>query len=49
MGVHAANFIEEEKEEFGYQTILDNVSLGDEALLYEINQLVVVAGHKLPV
>ncbi len=47
MGVHATAFIEEEKIEFAYQTILDNVSLVDEALLYEINQLVVDAGHKL--
>ncbi len=47
MGVHATAFIEEEKIEFAYQTILDNVSLVDEALLYEINQLVADAGHKL--
>lgn len=47
MGVHATAFIEEEKIEFAYQTILDNVSLVDEALLYEINQLVLDAGHKL--
>ena len=47
MGVHATAFIEEEKIEFGYQTILDNVSLVDEALLHEINLLVVDAGHKL--
>jgi hypothetical protein len=47
MGVHATAFIEDEKTEFAYQTILDNVSLVDEALLHEINQLVVDAGHKL--
>lgn len=47
MGVHATAFIEEEKIEFAYQTILDNVSLIDEALLHEINLLVVDAGHKL--
>jgi transposase, IS5 family len=47
MGVHATAFIEDEKTEFAYQTILDNVSLVDESLLKEINQLVVDAGHKL--
>jgi hypothetical protein len=47
MGVHATAFIEDEKTEFAYQTILDNVSLVDEALLHEINELVVDAGHKL--
>ncbi|MBA3675658.1 MAG: ISNCY family transposase [Chitinophagaceae bacterium] len=47
MGVHATAFIEDEKIEFTYQTILDNVSLIDEALLYQINQLVTDAGHKL--
>ena len=47
MGVHATAFIEDEKIEFAYQTILDNVSLIDEALLHEINLLVVDAGHKL--
>src|SRR5215210_8946332 len=47
MGVHATAFIEEEKMEFTYQSILDNVSLVDEALLQEINLLVVDAGHKL--
>ncbi len=47
MGVHATAFIEEEKIEFAYQTILDNVSLIDEALLHEINLLVADAGHKL--
>src|SRR5215211_457347 len=47
MGVHATAFIEDEKMEFNYQSILDNVSFIDEALLYEINQLVIDAGHKL--
>ena len=47
MGVHATAFIEDEKIEFTYQSIIDNVSLIDEALLYEINQLVTDAGHKL--
>jgi hypothetical protein len=47
MGVHATAFMEDEKIEFAYQTILDNVGLIDEALLHEINLLVVDAGHKL--
>jgi len=47
MGVHASAFIEDEKIEFGYQCILDNVSLIDEVLLQQINLLVVDAGHKL--
>lgn len=47
MGVHASAFIEDEKIEFNYQTILDNVSLIDEDLLQQINLLVVDAGHKL--
>ena len=47
MGVHATAFIEDEKIEFNYQSILDNVSLVDEALLKEINLLVIDAGHKL--
>ena len=47
MGVHASAFIEDEKTEFNYQTILDNVSLIDETLLQQINQLVVDAGHQL--
>lgn len=47
MGVHATAFIEDEKIEFNYQTILDNVSLIDEDLLHEVNLLVVDAGHKL--
>jgi hypothetical protein len=48
MGVHSTGFIsEEEKIEFSYQTILDNVSQLDETLLGEVNQLVVEAGHQL--
>ena len=47
MGVHATAFIENDKVEFSYQSILDNVSLVDEKLLQEINLLVVDAGHKL--
>jgi hypothetical protein len=47
MGVHATAFIEDEKIEFAYQSILDNVSLIDEALLHQLNLLVVDAGHKL--
>lgn len=48
MGVHSTGFLsDEEKIEFSYQTILDNVSLVDEVLLAEVNQLVVEAGHQL--
>lgn len=47
MGVHATAFMEDEKIEFHYQSILDNVSLLDEALLLEINRLVADAGYKL--
>ncbi len=47
MGVHATAFMEDEKIEFSYQTILDNVSLIDEDLLWQINLVVVDAGHKL--
>ena len=47
MGVHATAFTEDEKLEFNYQTIIDNVSLIDESLLQQINLLVVDAGHKL--
>ncbi len=47
MGVHATAFIEDEKVAFTYQSIIDNVSLVDEALLKEINLLVVDAGHQL--
>lgn len=47
MGVHATAFIEESKPEFNYQTIIDNVSLIDEELLNEVNQIVVEAGYAL--
>ncbi len=47
MGVHATAFMEDERVEFNYQTILDNVSLIDEDLLWQVNLLVVDAGHKL--
>ena len=47
MGVHASAFMEDEKIEFNYQSILDNVSLIDETMLQQINLLVVDAGHKL--
>lgn len=46
MGVHGSTFYDE-KIEFNYQNILDNVSLLDEKLLEEINQIVVEAGHQL--
>ena len=47
LGVHATAFIENDKIEFGYQTILDNVSLLDETVLAQINELIVQAGHSL--
>ena len=47
MGVHATAFIEDEKIEFPYQSILDNVQLIDEELLQQINWLIVEAGHSL--
>ena len=48
MGVHATSFItEDDRIEFGYQTILDNVSLLDEETLQQINQLIVEAGHSI--
>ena len=47
MGVHGTEFLGEEGEQFPYQSIVDNVRLIDEALLQEINQLVVDAGHHL--
>ena len=47
LGVHATAFIEHEKMEFGYQTILDNVQLLDEQLLQQINLLIVEVGHSL--
>jgi IS5 family transposase len=47
LGVHNPVLDETNPIIFNYQTILDNASLVDEKLLYEINQLVVEAGHKL--
>ena len=46
MGIHCTKFGMEEIE-FEYQNILDNVSLIDEDLLYQINTIVVEAGHQL--
>jgi hypothetical protein len=46
LGVYVENF-RVEKKEFAYQTIIDNVSLIDEAMLQEINHIVVVHGHNL--
>ena len=46
MGIHCTRFGMEEIE-FDYQNILDNVSLIDEELLYQINTIVVEAGHQL--
>ena len=45
MGVPATRFGMEEIE-FEYQNILDNVSLIDENLLYQINTIVVVVGNQ---
>ena len=47
LGVHATAFIENDKIEFGYQTILDNVSLLDDTVLARINELTIEAGHCL--
>lgn len=47
MGVHSKFDDEGDGITFGYQSIIDNVSLIDEAMLYDINQLVVTAGHQL--
>ena len=48
MGVHSTGFMnEEDKITFSYQSILDNVSLLDAALLQEINLLVVKVGHRV--
>lgn len=46
MGVHGIQYGVGETA-FEYQNILDNVSLLDEDLLYEINTIVVEAGHQL--
>jgi hypothetical protein len=47
LGVHTTSFVEDDKIEFGYQNILDNVYLLDETLLAEVNHLVVEAGYSL--
>lgn len=46
LGVYVEKFGIEEQE-FCYQTIVDNVSLIDEALLIQVNELVVKHGHDL--
>src|SRR6266542_2591232 len=46
LGVHTTGF-NDDKFEFPYQSILDNVQLIDEALLQQINLLIVEAGHSL--
>jgi hypothetical protein len=47
MGVHSIYDDGNNGIFFEYQNILDNVSLIDEQLLYEINRVVVEAGHQL--
>src|SRR6266487_1054006 len=46
LGVHSTAF-NDDKIEFPYQTILDNVQLIDEELLQQINLLIIEAGHSL--
>ena len=46
LGIHI-NLWGAQKKEFSYQTIIDNVSLIDEKLLHEINQIVVEHGQDL--
>ena len=46
LGVHGSSFYDE-KIEFNYQNILDNVGLLDEKLLEDINDIVVEAGERL--
>jgi IS5 family transposase len=46
LGVHTTGF-NDDKIEFAYQSILDNVQLIDEGLLEQINLLIVQAGHSL--
>ncbi len=46
LGVHTTGF-NDDKIEFPYQSILDNVQLIDEDLLQQINLLIVEAGHSL--
>ena len=48
MGLHGMGYLSDDNEiKFDYQTILDNVSLVDETLLEEVNQLVLETGHQL--
>lgn len=47
MGVHSKFDDEGKGITFGYQSIIDNVSLIDEELLHAMNQIVVDAGHQL--
>lgn len=46
LGIHI-NLWGAQKKEFSYQTIIDNVSLIDEKLLHEMNQIVVEHGQDL--
>jgi IS5 family transposase len=46
LGIHT-ELIGMEEKEFPYQTMVDNVSLVDESLLQQINQIVAEHGHKL--
>jgi hypothetical protein len=46
LGVYSTGF-NDDKTEFAYQSILDNVQLIDEELLRQINLLIVEAGHSL--
>ena len=46
LGVHTSNFGEDDYE-FAYQTIIDNVSLIDEQMLFTINEIVVKHGQVL--
>jgi len=47
LGVHMTAFDKDEKIEFNYQTILDNVKILDEETLQEINQVIVEAGYSI--
>jgi hypothetical protein len=46
LGIHT-ELIGMEEKEFPYQTMVDNVSLVDESLLEQINQIVAEHGHTL--
>jgi IS5 family transposase len=46
LGVHSSGF-NDDKMEFPYQSILDNVQLMEDSLLQQINLLIVEAGHCL--